>query len=360
MTTVGAGLSAQLGIAQETTPGTPVTVTRFYEFDSETMQQEKKTVQGVGLRAGGLFERSSRRVIGSWGAKGNIVMDFPMHKAGLLLQQMMGSFGATATAQGASAAYLQTHAPGSLAGKTFTMQVGKPTSGGTVEPFTYPGCKVTDWQLDCKLNEILKLTVGVDAWQELTTGNPQNYASAGPALATASYTSGEAFFHFAQGTIYNGGTLATSSGVTTLSSPTAAAKVSAASIKVTNPLDVNRFFIGSTGGGSSVGAVKGEQLENDFRKISGTLDVEFADLTSFYNTYAGDTTSTLELLFTGPTIASTYDYTLSVLIPLIVYDGESPKVPGPGILTMAMPFEGLDNETDNQIQIQYQTTDTTV
>jgi hypothetical protein len=377
---IGAGLAAQFGIATEATNGTQVVVTRFHEFNSETMAMKKNPVQGVGLRAGatgsgggpgagtGLFKRTSRRVIGSWEAAGGVNLDVPFQGLGLLLEHMLGAYtpgtvGGTnnplVVQQASTAAYLQTYAPGSLAGKTFTAQIGKPDATGVVRPFTYVGCKVIDWELICQLNQFTKLQVGIDAWQELTPDNPQN-TTAGEALASAVYTTGQQFFHFRQGTIYNGGSLATASGVTTLSTPAAAARVKSATIKVVNPLDVARFFLAGTGGtgGSGVAGVKGEQLENHFRDITGQLDVEFFSLAAYYDTFAGDTTSTLELIFTGPIIASTYAYTLGILIPNIKLNGGTPPVAGPGILSHQLPYEGLDDEADNQVQVQYMSTDT--
>src|SRR2546430_791703 len=42
---VGAGLSSSIGIAAETTPGTPVAVTRFVELESTSLKGTKKPVQ---------------------------------------------------------------------------------------------------------------------------------------------------------------------------------------------------------------------------------------------------------------------------------------------------------------------------
>lgn len=378
---IGAGLSAQAGIVTEATEGTSATVTHFFEFNNESMQLKKNTVQGVGLRAGatgsgggpgagaGLYNRQSRRVIGSYGAAGNISFDAPYNSLGLLLEHMMGAFtvgtvGGTnnplVVQQASSAAWLQTYAPGSLAGKTFTLQIGKPDVTGTVQPFTYVGCKVTDWQLDAEVNQFAKFTVGVDAWQELTLDNPTG-SVAGPALATASYTSGEQFFHFLEATLYGGGTLATSAGVTTLSAPTKLANVTKLSLKVENKLEDSRYFFGgyATANGSGVAGVKSEQLENDRRIISGQIDAEFYSRASYYNPFASDSALVLEVTFVGTVaIASSYYPTLTVLIPAIRLDGESPKVGGPGLLDMTIPFTGLDDETDNQVQIQYMSTDT--
>ena len=43
----------QVGVVAETTYGSPVTVTRFYEPKSVTPKWNPKRVQGQGLRAGG-------------------------------------------------------------------------------------------------------------------------------------------------------------------------------------------------------------------------------------------------------------------------------------------------------------------
>jgi len=49
------------------------------------------------------------------------------------------------------------------------MQVGRPQiSGVTVQPFTYTGCKVTDWEFSCSDNQIAQLKCTVDAQTELT------------------------------------------------------------------------------------------------------------------------------------------------------------------------------------------------
>ena len=378
---VGAGLAAQIGIVTESTNGTQAVPTRFFEFNNETMAMGKNVVQGAGLRApatgsgGGpaagssLFERSTRRVVGSWDAKGGINLDVPFQGLGLLLEHMMGAFNPGTTGgtnnplvvqQSATAAWLQTYAPGSLAGKTFTLQVGKPDSTGTVRSFNYPGSKVTDWEVTFDLNQFVKLQVGVDSWQELTADNPQG-TTAGQALASASYTAGQQFFHFRQGLIYNGGTLATSGGITTLSTPTAAARVLKGNIKVVNPLDIGRYFVAGTGGtgGSAVAGVKSEQLENNYRQITGSLDVEFFALSNYYDTAAGDTNFALWLEFVGPIIASSFAYTFAILIPNCHIDAQfTPLVQNPGILSHTLPIKGLDDETNNQIQLQYMSTDT--
>ena len=74
---IGAGIGAQLGLATETTFNTGVTVTRFYEFNSENLAYSKKTVVGMGLRAGGLLPRSQRRVVATSEVQGDFELDLP-------------------------------------------------------------------------------------------------------------------------------------------------------------------------------------------------------------------------------------------------------------------------------------------
>jgi len=361
---IPSGLAGSVGIATEATPGTPVTPTHFLEFNAEAMKMVKNTVTGVGLRAGGLYQRTSRRVVTSWGAAGTLGFDAPYNGLGLWLQHMIGSFGTlnSVVQQSASAAYLQTHTPGPLAGKTFTMQIGKPDSGGTVRPYTYAGCKIEDWTLTCEVNKFATFGLTIDAMQELTPDNPQG-TSAGPALTAPSYTAGEQFFSFIQGTIYNSGTLSnagTNPTITTLGSPVAAGHILKGDFKSTNPVDKSRYFIAGTGG-SGVAGVKGDQLDNNFRVPSGALDAEFYSLAGFYDTFAADTTSTLELTFVGSVaIASTFFPTLTALIPNIKFDGDSPTVGGPGIVNHNLPWKGLDSETYNPVQFQYMSTDTAI
>lgn len=186
---LGAGLSATLGIATETVVGTPVPVTRFLEFDSETLQLKKRTFQGSGLRGGGLVKRGQRRVVIARDAGGDVMFDAPTSGLGLVLQHCLGSF-TTAPVGIGGGLFRQVHNIGALAGKTFTTQVLKPDITGVLAPeaFTYPGCKITDWELSVTQNAQAKLKITIDALDELTPSNaaaPTTTAAAIIAAATS-------------------------------------------------------------------------------------------------------------------------------------------------------------------------------
>lgn len=169
---LGAGLSASFGIATETTPLVPVAVTRFAEFDSESMATKKHVVQGVGLRGGGLVRRAQRRIYVSREAQGGVNFDAMTNGFGLFLQHMLGSY-TTAPVSIGGGLYRQIHNTGPLAGKTFTTQIIKPDTTGVLAPqaFTYPGCKVTDWELSVAQAGQVKVKLTIDAIDEATPSN---------------------------------------------------------------------------------------------------------------------------------------------------------------------------------------------
>ena len=169
---VGSGLSAQLGIVTESTPGTPLAVTRFYEFEKETMSEKKHTVQGVGLRAGALTKRGSRRVQTAREAGGTVGFDIPTSGFGLTLQHMLGSFSTTATSLGGGL-FQQIHNTGSLQGKAFTTQIVKPDYTGvlTQNAYTHTGCKITDWTISGQTEGQLKVDLTIDSMDQFTPSN---------------------------------------------------------------------------------------------------------------------------------------------------------------------------------------------
>lgn len=341
---IGSGLSAQFGIVTETTPGTAVAVTRFAEFDSESLSLKRHIAQGQGLRAGALFPRGSRRILVAREAAGDVVFDVPTNSLGLFIQHMIGSFGTTATLVSGSA-FQQIHNSGSLQGKTFTAQVGNPDTTGTVNPFTYPGCKITDWELTAAQHKQVSLKLSIDAMDEVTT------TSGAFALQTASYGAATGLFSFKDAAVLTGGTVSTVSGVLTATG-TQVASCRNISIKGSNPLKTDRFFAGSQ--------VKAEALENDFRSVTGQLDLEFSTMAN-YNTYLTDASTVLQVNFVGGIISGAVHNQLSFFFPLVKFeDGVSPDVTGPDILMTNVPFTVLNDGTNPDMQVYYVSSDVAV
>jgi len=318
---IGAGIGAQLGIITETTFNTYIAVTRFYEFTSENITYNKKTAVGMGLRAGGQLPRSQRRVVTSYDAGGDIMLDLPTRGLGVLLSHAMGSAPSPTTVS--TGVYSYTFTLGDVYGRSFSAQVGVPQYGGTVLAKTVTGAKIQSFELAVANSGIATGKFTVDAAGFVTTQS----------LATASYSATGSVFNFSQGSL--------------TVDATAVANVKDFSITVDNSLKQDRFTLGGLG-------AKSEQTINGFRKVSGKLTAEFTDVT-LMNKFLTDSAAALVLSFVGSTIASTYKDTLTITIPAAKFDADTPNVTGPGTVDLAMTFEVYDDGTNQPVTVFYQT-----
>lgn len=169
----------QLGIGTESAYGVAAPLTRFFEYESEGIDESYGRTEGDPLRAGSHFARSDRHTPYFSGAAGTVQMAVMTKGFGVLLPHLMG--GAVATTVAETAAYTHTVGEGDLWGKSLTMQLGRPLNpSGGVQPFTYRGGKVTEWTLANSVDGNLLLDLGFDFQQgDITT-----------ALAAASYPAG--------------------------------------------------------------------------------------------------------------------------------------------------------------------------
>jgi len=356
----GSGLASQLtSPVAETTfgvvPAALASTTKFSAFKSETLGLKKVVVQGEGLFAGKLYAQAARRVVTGWGVDGAIPMDLPARGLQQWLYPMFGSYGQTPAAlteDASTGAYKAIHAPGSLQGNSFCIQKGVRTTDGTTEPVTYVGCKITEWELSCAKQQIAELQITIDARNELAgsmNSDPLNGSL--PGLVSYVQPPAGGVFHFLEATVYTGGTPSTTGGVTTLASPVVAGNITQFSVKHTVPLDTERYFAAGQG-------FKSEQIENALRQISGQFTTEWLSAQTMYDAFAADTATALEYTFLGPAIGSGSDFsTLSILVPNIHLDAAPVETPGPGVITQVVPWTGLDDGTNNQIQATYWTLD---
>jgi len=345
---IGAGIAAQVGIANETVVNTPVAVTVFTAFTSEGLDRRPNTVQGLGLSAGALIEDVARFQEVSHDAGGPLQFNIPTKGFGKYAQAMMGSYATTATLL-AGSAYQQIHNSGSADGKTFTCQVGAPSIDGVVNPKTLSGCKVNDWTLTAAPNGIVDLALTVDAMDIAPTG------AGALALQTASYAAGAGLFGFNQVTF---STFAAYTTVAGLWTPTTPSTVVARNItfKGGQPKDNTRW-----GSGSSV---KAEALVNDYQPITAQIDIDFglgATPMGYYNQFAAATSIGVQINCTGTLIGGTNNYLLQLTGPAaIIETGATPKVTGPGIITVSYALKFKRDSLGNGLQMQIVSTDTSV
>jgi len=360
MVAPGSGILTQFyGPQAETTYGVAPTLTggHFYAVKGgESLASKKVTTQGQGLFSGKLHPMASRRVLAGWDAGGQIPLELPMRQLQQWLLPMFGSYGqaaATLTQDAGTGAYKSVHAPGPLQGNSFVLQKGVPSVDGVVEPFTYTGCKIIDWEISIEKHGIAQLMINVMARNELAgagNGDPLNGAVPGLVSYVAPIGS---VFHWAQSSLFTGGTATTTSGVTSVSGATLAGNVKKASVKYTIPLDGDRYFLGGSG-------FRSEPVDNGLRTIAVSFEIEWLSSQAMYNAYAADTPTTLQLQFQGPIIGSGADHSFfGLIIPQMFLDGEPPKVAGTQVVTQVIPLAGLDDAANNVIQATYWTLDTT-
>jgi hypothetical protein len=358
----GSGILTQFyGPLAEATYGVAPTLTgaHFYAIKGGgSLKGKKATAQGEGLFSGALYPQASRRVLAGWDpAGGSVPLELPTRNLQQWLLPMFGSYGqtlATLTEDSSTGAYKSVHAPGPLQSHSFVVQKGVATVDGTIEPFTYTGCKISDWELSVAKHGIAELTHTIVARNELAaTGNSDPLNGSVPSLVSYSKPIGSVF-HWAQATLYTGGTASTTSGLTSLSSPTTAGNIKSISIKHTVPLDVDRYFLGQ-------GGFMSEPVDNGLRTITVSFEVEWLSAMAYQEAWYGDTATAIKLDLVGPGIGSGSDDSMfEVLIPEMFFDGEpSPVVAGTQVVTQKIDLAGLDDGTNNVIQGTYWTLDAT-
>ena len=205
--------------------------------------------------------------------------------------------------------YTHTATPGDLAGKSLSIQVGRPDIAGVVRPFSYTGCKIATAELGFSVNEYAQMTLGIYGAHEDT----------GQALGTASYPASYAPFVFTAGSVSVAG-----SGF----------DVKEGSLSIDNGLATDRHFIRST-----TPERPKEPLEANRRAITGELTADFVDLTA-YNRFVSGTEAALVLTFNSGA-SSILTVTMNVR-----YDGTTPNIGGDELLEQSLPFKAVSGTSD--------------
>jgi hypothetical protein len=323
------GFDPQLGLGEETTPGSAVTVTRFYDFGQESLKQDIERIEYAGLRPSRLSLGSSNWVAGRQGVSGDIELAVMTKSAGLLFKHCLGSV-ATSTPTGGTSTRDHLCTEGTLDGKGLTVQVGRPMVGSTAQPFTYAGCKVAKWALKHDTQSQLMLTLSLDGVSETTATG----------LASASYPTAIVPYAYTTGVI----TVAGSS-----------FDVMDWSLEVDNALKTDRYYIRSTTPGQ-----KKEQLGVGLREYTGSLTADFTNTTA-YNRFVNGTTATFTAVYTATTaIEGALFPQLTISADVMRFDGETPNVEGYEMVDQALPFKLLNSgSAGSPLSVTVRSSDTT-
>lgn len=321
------GREAQIGFGEEVTVGTGVTPTRFFEFLDESIKFDIERITSAGLRAGKKTE--NLWVAGRKGGAGDVDYEVQPNGFGLMPKYLLGGTPVTTTPSGGTISRLHTTKVGALDGKSKTIQFGKPNISGTIDPYTYKGCKVASWELSMEVGGLLTMKETYDAMDEdLVT-----------ALATASYPATNVLMPWVDSNIAFtiGGT----------SYP-----LQKLTIGGTNALKTDRYKLGS--------ATKLEQLEGTaFREYTGTIDLESYQGTTPYNLFKNGTEATVVATFTGAMIEGTIPYMVRVTLQRVRFDGDTTNVTGPDILEQSLPYKALyTTNATTEVQFEVQNSDT--
>lgn len=342
-------LDYSVGIGKESTYGTAVTPTRFFEAEAQ-MKFDLQTEQSKMMRLGKRANRINRNVLKHVEVSGDMSVEAATKGLGFLLGAALGAVTNTQIPSTSPAVYQQVHTLKKADWlDSFTIQEVLPTLGsaGVGNAHTFTGCMVN--QIDISGKEGAPVEVKL-AW----LGKDLSTAIAGTA---ASYPTGDDLLTFIHGSIGYAGTLTapTTTALGSLSGA-AASNVTDFQVSIANNLDSGGYTLGGAGKRSRPNAV-------GVAGITGKLTAEYTDNT-LRDAYLNRTALPLVLTFQhtnllSATPSNTYAL-LQIVIPAVLLKGEVPTSNGSQVITQSIDFEAFDNASAAEpIWIVYRTLDTT-
>ena len=310
---------------------TITTPSRFFEFNKSGLKLDMNRMESAGLRAATLVQRSDRWAIDRTGASGAIELEVQSKGFGFWLKYLLGI---VATTGPTDSAFTHTGTIGTVTGKSATIQVGKPsTPAQFVHPFTYPGAKITSWSLKCSVKGIAILTITIDAQDEVTT----------VALAAASYPASTELLTFAGGAVTIGGT--------------SWDVVTDITISCDMGLNADRRYQRSS-------TLQKEPIQEKFRNITFELAGDFDGLQTAYNRMASTSTAgaiaSIVASWTGKSLIGVSTFpSLTATMANARFDGDSPTVDGPSLLTQKISGRALFDGSTSALSLAYVTLDST-
>lgn len=322
-------LDNQFGITDEVTYGTRIAPAYFFDFNSEGLTRAQNNRVSTGLRKGQKAQRSDHQSQANKGASGPLSLDLAAQGVSKLIKHLFGKAPVLTQPNVGSAptAWKHSYTLGDGAGMSFSSQVGRPGTGGSILPYDYTGCKIADGSFGQGLDDYATLDLTVDA---------QNEDVAQTLVAAPTYPATQTLFH---------------DGLLSVTVNASAFMSKQSSVKIDRQLALDRFF-------QRTSTLKKEPLVNGLAALSGDLMGEFEDLTT-YNLFKAGTIVAIVFDWVGPVIAGPVNYELKITLPACRLDGPKPVTSKPGILDAATPFTILYDGTNEPITLDLVTTDAT-
>jgi hypothetical protein len=297
----------------DTTYGTAATLTRSFETQVDDWKRTQEYLQSQGFVGGQHTIRSRRSTPVNMGGGGSIQIDVLNKGMGLWLRDMFGT-STGPTQQGATTAYVQTHAT-AAAGPTrsATIQAVRSFVDGGSQAFTHVGCVCKGWELNCETGSagFLNLKAEYDAQSVVTN------ISAG----SNNYTANADPFNWQQALITVGGS---------------AVDFRKVNLKADYKMNTDRRFMRAN-------ALKKKPRLGDIPEITGELEGEFESLTQ-YNSFVAGTLLVAQFKWTGALIEGAHFFEVTVDMPAIQYTGESPEASLTDSPKLVLPFVVLHDE----------------
>lgn len=305
-----------VGIARETTYGTPVAPAARYEVTAESLKLDIERVESKAL---------GKRYLSTWApgkrsVEGDIEMEIPSAGFGRWLRAAMG--GAPSTTANSPVTGLHTHVFSGennigATNESLTVEIQRTDVQRADHRFVYEGMQVTELELSAQVGELAMAKFSM-AGQDMTVTQT--------AAQTASYATSTPLV-FTGATVTVGGT---------------SLDVKEISLKINQGLDVERYFLGSD--------VRKAGVESSTREAEVSMKVEWDGLTQ-WNRYINTSSVAIVAKFEtqGVLVGSTVGK-VEVSVPYARLDGEQP-VTSDGIIEQDLTFKVLDEGASNPFSI---------
>lgn len=337
-------LDSSIGIKKETTFGTGVTVDRFPEFLSESLDWKPEYMLGKGLRQGSRVARASRRQLGKHHVEGDVSLEACARGLGIFFEALLGQ--ATSTIIGTGPAYQHLFTlTNTDPMPSYTIQKGIPLLvNGAVQPHTFTGMTCTKGTINSAVGDIVKLDT---SW----FGKAISTATAYAAPSYVSESSQE-LFTFLHGALSLGtGALTVPTATALGSGSDSAGNVRDFSVTIDNKMDTNGYTFGGNG-------TIGRRPTLGATDITGKLTIEF-DSVAQRDAYLNNTTQSLVMTFTTSTLLQATVYnTLQIVLPAIKLDGDTPKAVSDGVVLQNAGFTVLHDGTNAPVYVVLRNLDT--
>lgn len=307
---MGKGYKAYAGVAEETVWGTKVV--SGMDFTEFTTEGVKKTVEEILSKGINSSREQKRRLQGKIRVAGNLNFEVnPDDVIGLVLKHTLWGVAAPVQ-QGATTGYLHAFTPGTSMPVGLTLQIGR-----DVAVFDYTGGKINSLKLKAAVNALLEADVAM-VFKDESIGASQ----------TPSYSTVQPFI-FHQGVLTVGGN---------------SVNVSDFQLEINNKLKVDRAALGS--------ATILEPNEGKI-EVKGSFK-QFFENTTAYTAFVAGTSAALVLTFTGALISTGVFYKLTITLPQVYYNGDTPNVSGADVdLEQTVPFTAIyDTTATNSIKVE--------